>query len=169
MALCDRCGKNPATIHVSTTVNGKVTEENLCSECARESGVWKDPFMSFAQMMAGMTGETVRPQKTNTLRCSKCGYDFSRFRETGLLGCPQCYEDFREYLNPMIRRIHGSLTHLGERPGQVISDPVSTRINELQRQLTEAVQNEEYEKAVELRDEIRAIKEKGENHADTVE
>ena len=36
--LCQNCGKNPATTHIKTIVNGKLTEYDLCSECAREMG-----------------------------------------------------------------------------------------------------------------------------------
>lgn len=56
---------------------------------------------------------------------------FSRFKETGLLGCPQCYHDFREYLNPMIRRIQGGLNLLGQRPGKNPENPEDSGLGEL--------------------------------------
>ena len=171
MAMCDKCKKNPATVQVTQTVNGHKTQLMLCADCAREEGMLVNPFMPFAQMMAGMMGESVRPQRGSAggLTCSRCGYDFSRFKETGLLGCPQCYHDFREYLNPMIRRIQGGLNHLGQRPGKNPESPEDSRLGELQRQLAQAIDQEEYEKAAGLRDEIRALKRKGEGHDDTVE
>ncbi len=171
MAMCDKCKKNPATVQVTQTVNGHKTQLMLCADCAREEGMFVNPFMPFAQMMAGMMGESVRPQRGSSggLTCSQCGYDFSRFKETGLLGCPQCYHDFREYLNPMIRRIQGGLNHLGQRPGKNPESPEDSRLSELQRQLAQAIDQEEYEKAAGIRDEIRALKGKGERHDDTVE
>lgn len=171
MAMCDKCKKNPATVQVTQTVNGHKTQLMLCADCAREEGMFVNPFMPFAQMMAGMMGESVRPQRGSSggLTCSQCGYDFSRFKETGLLGCPQCYHDFREYLNPMIRRIQGGLNHLGQRPGKNPENPEDSRLSELQRQLAQAIDQEEYEKAAGIRDEIRALKGKGERHDDTVE
>ena len=33
--MCQNCGKNPATTHIKTIVNGKLAEYDLCSECAR--------------------------------------------------------------------------------------------------------------------------------------
>ncbi len=171
MAMCDKCKKNPATVQVTQTVNGHKTQLMLCADCAREEGMFVNPFMPFAQMMAGMMGESVRPQRGSSggLTCSQCGYDFSRFKETGLLGCPQCYHDFREYLNPMIRRIQGGLNHLGQRPGKNPESPEDSRLSELQRQLAQAIDQEEYEKAAGIRDEIRALKGKGERHDETVE
>ena len=35
---CDRCGKNEATFHYKTNINGRVTEAHLCSDCARAMG-----------------------------------------------------------------------------------------------------------------------------------
>ena len=31
---CDRCGKNEATFHYKTNINGRVTEAHLCPDCA---------------------------------------------------------------------------------------------------------------------------------------
>ena len=36
---CDRCGKNEATFHYKTNINGRVTEAHLCPDCARAMGV----------------------------------------------------------------------------------------------------------------------------------
>ena len=36
--LCERCGKHEANVHITKNINGKVTEMNLCSECADRSG-----------------------------------------------------------------------------------------------------------------------------------
>ena len=165
-AMCDKCKVKPATVQVTHTVNGQKTQRMLCSDCAKQEGMLVNPFMPLAQMMAGMMGESVRPQKSSLsgLACSHCGYDFSRFQETGLLGCPQCYEEFKEYVTPMIRRIHGGLKHMGERPGGGTGAPEQEELALLQKKLMEAVEQEEYEKAAELRDAIRALKGKAENH-----
>jgi len=162
MGMCDACGKNPANVHVKKMVNGQVEEKHLCSQCAKEQGLFGQLFSPFAQMMAGMTGESVRPQ-VKGVKCSACGFDFSQFKETGLLGCPQCYQDFAPYLKPMIRRIQGGLTHLGERPGQEESNPAQLELASLKKQLAQAVDQEEYEKAAELRDRIRQMTSKEEN------
>ena len=34
--LCERCGKNEATIHFTTTINGRKREFNVCQSCYRE-------------------------------------------------------------------------------------------------------------------------------------
>ena len=172
MAMCDRCKKRPATVRVSSTVNGQETEQGLCAQCAMEDGFFSNPFMPFAQMMAGMMGESVRPQRCEEggLTCSHCGYDFSRFKESGLLGCPQCYRDFSDYLTPMVRRIQGSTSHLGVRPGETApAAVVDTRLKSLQKELGQALEQEEYEKAAKLRDEMRALQGGEKEHGKAVE
>ena len=47
----------------------------------------------------------------------------------------------------MIRRIQGGLNHLGQRPGKNPESPEDSRLSELQRQLAQAIDQEEYEKA----------------------
>jgi len=165
-AMCDKCKVKPATVQVTKTVNGQTTQRMLCSDCAKEEGMLVNHFMPFAQMMAGMMGESVRPQKSSVrgLTCSHCGYDFSKFEETGLLGCPQCYEDFKEYLTPMIRRIQGGLKHMGERPESSSQQPGQEELAQLQKELIQAIELEEYERAAQLRDQIRSLKGKVEKH-----
>ena len=35
---CQKCGKNEVNFHYASNVNGSITETNLCSVCASESG-----------------------------------------------------------------------------------------------------------------------------------
>ena len=46
--MCQNCGKNPATTHIKTIVNGKLAEYDLCSECARAKGY--KSFFNFDDM-----------------------------------------------------------------------------------------------------------------------
>ena len=57
--LCQNCGKNPATTHIKTIVNGKLTEYDLCSECAREMGYnnfFKEMDFGFGNLLGGFIG-----------------------------------------------------------------------------------------------------------------
>ena len=36
---CQKCGTNEANFHYTSNINGSVTEANLCSECAKVSGI----------------------------------------------------------------------------------------------------------------------------------
>ena len=60
--LCQNCGKNPATTHIKTIVNGKLTEYDLCSECAREMGYnnfFKEMDFGFGNLLGGFLFDAV--------------------------------------------------------------------------------------------------------------
>ena len=79
------------------------------------------------------------------------------------LGCPHDYVCFEEQLEPLVANIHGQTTHKGKRPrtaGSRNAD-TQTQLIRLRRELREAVQTEDYERASVLRDEIRCIEREG--------
>ena len=95
------------------------------------------------------------------VRCASCGSTLRDFRDSGRLGCDQCYATFDAHLRDLLRRLHGSSQHVGERydaPGDLegAADPRS-RLLELKAQLRRAVEGENFELAAELRDRIRVL------------
>jgi protein arginine kinase activator len=78
----------------------------------------------------------------------------------GRLGCSQCYEFFQQQLIPLLRSIHGNTRHVGKIP-QRFARQVSLRrkARGLQDELELAIQLEQFERAAELRDEIRKLSE----------
>ena len=54
--------------------------------------------------------------------CSRCGYTFSQFKRTGLLGCPDCYQEFYKELLPTLRKIQKDVYHTGNKPKYSIED-----------------------------------------------
>src|SRR2546422_371583 len=79
--------------------------------------------------------------------------------EAARLGCAQCYETFDAHLRDLLRRLHGSSQHVGERyitPGETEADP-TRQLLDLREQLRKAVENENFELAAELRDRIRVL------------
>ncbi len=72
------------------------------------------------------------------------------------MGCPGDYEVFDKMLRPLIEKAHdGNTTHRGKVPS---STPADTKeqmeLLNLRQRLEAAVQNEDYELATKLRDEI---------------
>ena len=96
------------------------------------------------------------------LECGDCGLSFPDFQKTGRLGCPSCYESFRELLEPALERIHGvgHVTHKGRKPGELRpSKRVAAvrRASDLKSDLERAIAAENYERAAEIRDELAAL------------
>lgn len=156
-------------------INGEVKEYHLCDECAREVEMEKlfpefgQVNSAFENLLSSLWGSFV-PEKTSphylvkskTVSCPKCGLDLAGFQESGKFGCAQCYETFKEYIGPLVRKIHGADVHRGLRPGRrraVKGAPVD-ELSGLRRELQEAVEKEEYERAAQLRDRIRALEER---------
>jgi len=161
--LCQECRKKPATVHITRIINGRKTELNLCSECAGEKGeldFFMEPQFPIQTFLAGLLEKgamQVMPASAGP-RCPGCGSTFRDFSRTGRLGCSQCYEHFGNRLDPVLRRVHGSLVHSGKVParsGEAIK--VRRSIEELRSELARAVEAEEFEKAAKLRDRIKDL------------
>ena len=162
--LCQNCGKNPATTHIKTVINGKVTEQSLCGYCAAKSGYSAFSNGSISSLLSSMLGQTTKIESAlDEKTCSCCGSTFANIVESGKVGCSQCYKIFEKELLPYLKRIHGSVNHTGKTPGskELVVTEVKDRVSELKRQLAELVAAENYEEAAIVRDEIKRLE--GEN------
>ena len=161
--LCQICGKNPAKVHFTEIQDNTMSEIHVCERCAEEKGLQssaKQHKMDIADLIATMADSltTSDEQRVGRVQCPRCGLLYSAFRETGRLGCAECYVAFQFQLRPLLRRIHGDTRHKGKVPlrdGQAPSR--SRQIQRLFDELQRAVEREEFERAAELRDEIRRL------------
>ncbi|HEU5039628.1 MAG TPA: UvrB/UvrC motif-containing protein [Gemmatimonadales bacterium] len=162
---CDQCREREAVIHLTQIVNEQVTTLHLCERCAAEKGVEspggqpKTPLGSFlAAMGKGYPEQAPIARGADT--CARCGASFQDFRESGRLGCSACYEAFESALRDLLRRLHGSTHHVGERyvdPGHPAGEERPPRVSDLREQLRVAVETENFELAAELRDRLRVM------------
>ncbi len=167
--LCQNCGKYEATTHVKRIINGESAEAHLCSDCAKALG-YNDVFGGFGNTFTDLLGTFFGEPQTASLnsrivRCEKCGNTFNDVVNSGKLGCADCYTTFYDKLLPSLQRIHGKTRHEGKNP-KVIKTDVNTPENEiakLENQLKKAIDEQNFEKAAELRDKINEIKAGGKN------
>lgn len=176
--LCERCKKNEANYYYRENVNGTEKAYHLCAECAKElekageiKGLGKDNLFDgffggddlgsvFASLFApsikrGQSSGRI-PEKT---KCSLCGASFDELAREGKAGCPKCYEVFSDELEESIRRIHGRSSHTGREPVKFREkNEAKRKIASLESELKEAIKSEKYERAAELRDEIRSLR-----------
>lgn len=156
--MCENCGKNPATTHLKTVVNGVVHENHLCSYCAANSGYTNIGGFSLTNMLASMFGESVNNGKPISKRCECCGVSFSDIAQSGRVGCSECYTTFKNELLPSLNRLHGKTVHIGNVPEDEKKEQTTTeKIQSLKLKLNDAIKAEEFEKAAKLRDEIHAL------------
>jgi protein arginine kinase activator len=168
--ICDECAKRPATVHITKVENGKKTDIHLCEQCAVQKNLLSiSTSFSVNDLLAGLLSSGgASPKKTDMvedIKCDVCGLSYSRFKETGRFGCGNCYKVFGERLNPLFKKVHGNTSHTGKIPNRAGGRiKVLREVESLKQQLNEAIRSEEYEKAADIRDRIRAINkgEKGE-------
>lgn len=173
---CQKCGKNNADTHIKRVINGAYEEYNLCSDCAREMG-YGNMFQSFSSSFAddfsslfGSFFENALPARTQATRCEVCGTGYSDIARTGMMGCANCYDVFADRIMPTVARIHGNTTHCGknsaagkrEKLSKVEEKKPENELEKLKAQLDEAIKAQEFEKAAELRDKIKAMEENNE-------
>ena len=165
MSLCDNCGERAAVIHLTQIVDNAVTTVHLCESCANEKGVQtsaavaKMPLSGFLGT-GGPGAAAALPESANAGSCPSCGSTLQDFRETGRLGCAECYVAFEAHLRDLLRRIHGSAHHVGKLylDGSPLSaDDTPKLVAELQERLRRAVEAENFELAADLRDRIRTL------------
>ncbi len=161
-AICQICQKAPATVSITQVLNGKKQEWKLCAACAEEKGGLHSlanlPEF-FEKVIANILGgkEKAMDSEMDSLQCPTCHITFTDFEKIGLLGCPDCYDAFREELNVLLRRIHGSNKHIGSRPRPQRVFRNVPDIEALKRELQIAIEQENYERAAEYRDLIRNL------------
>ena len=168
--LCQHCNKNEATTHIKRIVNGEATENHLCADCAKSLG-YDDIFDSFnlriPSLFSSFFSDTPFALPTaNTVRCENCGSSFDDIVKGGTVGCAKCYDKFFDKLMPSIQRIHGKVRHAGKTPvmHERIESPETVRtpeeiIEEKTALLQKAIEEQNFEEAAILRDEIKSMKE----------
>jgi len=162
---CQKCDKT-ATFHITELVKGsKAQEVHLCEDHAREylagGETEQAEPMTLANELAQQLGVGQTAEELSRLdqqACPICGITFYEFRNQGRLGCPHDYVCFDKELEPLIVNVHGEHEHVGKRPKRFQGGTdQQTDLIRMRRELKEAIQHEEYEKASELRDEIRKL------------
>ena len=169
--LCENCGQRQASVHQTVLMNGQKQESHLCAECAQAKGMdlmggatFSFPNLSINQLLSSFLGQDslggakTLPQQQAEPRCKGCGMTYSEFVEAGRLGCAQCYDDLGPYLEPLIRRIHGTSQHTGKVPKRTGGIMRKRRdLAQLKEQLSDLILREQYEEAAKLRDRIREM------------
>jgi len=81
--LCDICGKNTATVHLTEIVDNQMNELHLCEECAHKKSAQMEQQFGLADLLAGLAGaEKQKDEKEgSSLKCPNCGMTFKDFKK----------------------------------------------------------------------------------------
>lgn len=165
---CEDCKQKPAAVHLTQVFNGNIMQSHLCEECAaKKGGFIFDPSnnkFSIPNLLSSIFGTnySVDPAPVTQLAtCPNCGMSFYDIRQLGKLGCSECYKVYEQELEPTLRRIHGNSQHIGKIPSRGGENVLLRKeMENLKSKLQEAVSQEEYEKAAEIRDLIKDLESK---------
>ena len=159
---CDICSKL-ATVHLTQIVNGKIHKIDLCETCAKEKGVTDPNGFSLADLLASGEDNGEIDEAHGDLVCSVCGFTPEDYKKLGRLGCPSCYEDLAPMVEPMLAYMHKGIAHVGKVPENTLARGASkSKLTEIEDQLQTAIQEERYEEAAKLRDQLLELSQESE-------
>lgn len=170
---CEHCHERPATLHFSQYTNGKQYVQHLCHTCAQELGLMDanenypiHDLLSDLFKMNSALGQHQRASSTHeTKTCPSCRMTYAQFTKHYKFGCKDCYETFNLELEPVLKRVHnGNTAHVGKVPKRQHAH-ISKRqqIKTHREKLAQFIEEERFEEAAELRDEIRALEQSKSN------
>jgi protein arginine kinase activator len=168
---CEKCHLRSATVHLRDSTSGRDAVLNLCLPCATKALGQDLAGGEVAQLIGELIaktspatstgGATVPPSPSADpeCRCASCGLTAAEFAHLGRLGCPACYQAFANDIEALLLATHGGTEHRGGRPpaADVAESSRSTEREVLQVELEQAVAEEAFERAAQLRDALRRL------------
>ena len=161
--LCCICKEREATVHLTQIAGDKMQKVDLCEECAKTKGVNDPTGFSLADLLLGLGASQEMEQSSGgvEVKCPRCGFTQADFKKAGRLGCPECYKTFADGLEGLLKSMHKGVRHVGKVPeAQRQTRDLSDRLKALQKKLAKAVEDENFEQAALLRDEIKQMNDK---------
>lgn len=164
--LCERCHAHPATVHMVQVVNGHRKEEHLCSECAEKEHVFQKEQSFFGNGFfdspldhffdGSMLGHLLEdPFGTRTLEDR--GGQFIEVNPKKLPENEDGYSRFKESIRPSFQKGKGDIPMNEPKEEKPAAPAESEELQALRKELKSCVDREDFERACEVRDKIKAI------------
>lgn len=152
---CENCGKNEVTFVYQSNINGQVEEKHLCAQCAEKLGYAQRAAAQRQRMMRGFNSFFGGGVLEDFFSPMPSLLD----RRGWLLEDP--FDDFFADM-PALGPARRELAKEERKDGLVDREEESRfarmrQMNALRMEMKEAVRQENFERAAQLRDEIRAL------------
>lgn len=166
--LCERCHAHPATVHMVQVVNGHRKEKHLCSECAEKEHVFQKEQSFFGHGFfdspldhffgGSMLGHLLEdPFGTRTLE-DQGGGQFIEVSPEKLPKNEDGYDRFKEAIRPSFQKGKNEIPVNELKAKEKADAPAeSEELQALRKELKSCVDREDFERACEVRDKIKAI------------
>ena len=158
--LCDICHEFDAVIQVTQVTEPPVKQLNLCEKCAAERGIETQlsvPKQPLTDFILAVQQKALPASEADATRCAFCQGTLRDFKNTGRLGCAYCYGAFEANLRDLLRRVLLALVPrvaVHAPPAESMAEG-ATVLAELRDRLKRAIDQEQFEEAAKLRDQIR--------------
>ena len=154
---CENCGKNEVTFVYQSNIHGKVTEKHLCSECAEKLGYAKHLASQSQRIMQGFNSmfgggffdDFFAPMPSLLGRMNR------------MLENP--FDDFFTDMPALSAATEQKDPQESQKQENLVDQEAQNRfsyvrqMNALKMEMKKAVHQENFERAAELRDQIRAL------------
>ncbi len=151
---CEHCGKNEVTFVYQSNINGEITEKHLCGECAAKLGFTRRIAAGHQRMMDSFDhlfgGSFFNPRLTVTEQFHQMlGEMFDNplddlFADMPALGAPAKLPEKTPEKTEAEQADQNRFARTRE-------------LNALRHEMARAVETEDFERAAQLRDRIRAL------------
>jgi protein arginine kinase activator len=173
---CQVCQNKESTLRIMRLHEGEMQDVSVCPECAlqvspfqamllakrkKDATSTEDLLKALIEKEGGTAPSDEGPEAAAV--CSSCGLAYERYKQTYMLGCAECYDEFGELLLRDLQKIHGSTEHVpGAPPPARKGSNRLGRLRMLRLELEEAVGREDFAEAAKLRDAVRALEQEQE-------
>mgnify|MGYP005779183119 CR=1 FL=1 len=165
---CDKCGK-PSVYHSTLIVNGVSQTRNLCRDCAIKEGVFTSEPTSLFDDMFSAFADFLPYERVANIVCPVCKTSLREFKNTQRLGCPNCYDAFRDEISNIVKRIAPFESHkqdsvrLKDFDNRSEAQPnKADKISALRQDMALAVKEERYEDAAKIKKQIQKLESENE-------
>lgn len=148
---CEHCGKNEVTFVYQSNINGEVTEKHLCGECAKELGYAKQFAQQRQRMVQDFFGRSLLD-------------DFLMPAPSFMRRMNRMLEDpFDDFFADMPALSHAPVRKEEPKQEELVNAEEQDRFarmrrkNAMRQEMKRAVREENFERAAELRDQLRAM------------
>jgi protein arginine kinase activator len=152
-------------VFYTQVIEGKLRKFVLCEACAQKKGITNVDDLLMGEDLLGNSAPQTKIQdlvaELNQDDCSSCGFSLDDFRKVGRLGCPDCYDVFSREIAERLPSMHKGGIHKGYLPeGVAMKQALKSELACLAEKLASAIEDERFEEAAMLRDQICKIEEK---------
>ena len=162
---CNQCKKSTKIIY-KEIIGHSITVTEMCPDCP-----------TLLKRLHGVSPEEASQEWKESdagLFCGHCHTPLESIKMGNPMGCKDCYATFGDVLmgeliaeNKLPKQMQNvrrnQPLHIGKTPGKPVHIPASNRLTTLNEALNEALQQENYEEAAWLRDQINQLTNKSDD------